>query len=76
MEHPVLARAIEKFAAAGEKAGFTVEQMIQILNAGVGVETCWTSSSVRSWGSPIPNVSPRAGSCSHDEGCTLADNQG
>jgi hypothetical protein len=39
MEHPVLARAIEKFAAAGEKAGFTVEQMIQILNAGVGVET-------------------------------------
>jgi hypothetical protein len=39
MEHPVLARAIEKFAAAGEKAGFTVEQMIQILNAGVGIET-------------------------------------
>lgn len=39
MEHPVLARAIEKFAAAGEKAGFSVEQIIQILNAGVGVET-------------------------------------
>jgi hypothetical protein len=39
MEHPVLARAIEKFAAAGEEAGFTVEEMIQILNAGVGVKT-------------------------------------
>ena len=38
MERAVLARAIEKFAAAGEEAGFSVEQMIQILNAG-GVET-------------------------------------
>ena len=38
MERAVLARAIEKFAAAGEEAGFSVEQMIQILNAGVGVE--------------------------------------
>jgi hypothetical protein len=39
MEHPVLVRAIGKFAAAGNQAGFSVEQMIEILNAGVGVET-------------------------------------
>jgi hypothetical protein len=38
MEHPILARAIQKLAVAGERAGFTVEQMIQILNAGVSVE--------------------------------------
>ena len=39
MEHPVLVRAIGKFAAAGKQAGFSVEQMIEILNAEVGVET-------------------------------------
>ena len=39
MDCAVLARAIEKFAAAGRETGFSVEQMIQILNAGVGVET-------------------------------------
>jgi len=31
--------AICKLAIAGEKAGFTVEQMIQLLNAGIPVET-------------------------------------
>ena len=30
--------AIEKLVLAGEEAGFSVEQMIQILNAGVSVE--------------------------------------
>jgi hypothetical protein len=39
MEYPVPARAIEKLASAGEKAGFNVEQMILILSAGVSVET-------------------------------------
>ena len=39
MGYPVLARAIEKFAAAGEQAGFSVEHLIRILSAGVGVET-------------------------------------
>jgi hypothetical protein len=34
----VLARAIERLAAAGEEAGISVEQMIQILNVGVSVE--------------------------------------
>jgi len=33
-----LERAISKLAAAGEKAGITVEQMISMLDAGVGVE--------------------------------------
>lgn len=39
MEHPVLVRAIEKFARAGQEAGINVEDMIRILNAGVSVET-------------------------------------
>jgi hypothetical protein len=32
-------QAVYKLAMAGEQAGFTLEQMIQILNAGVSVET-------------------------------------
>jgi hypothetical protein len=35
----VLVRVIERLARAGEQAGISVEQMIQILNAGVSVET-------------------------------------
>lgn len=31
--------AIGKLAIAGEQAGFTVEQMIDLLNAGMSVET-------------------------------------
>ena len=38
MQHPVLARAIERLARVGEQAGISVEQMILILNAGVSVE--------------------------------------
>jgi len=38
MQQPVLARAIERLALAGEQAGISVEDMIQILNAGVRVE--------------------------------------
>lgn len=33
-----LQQSIFKLAIAGEQAGFTVEQMIQMLNAGVTVE--------------------------------------
>jgi len=36
---PVLVGAIRKLAQAGEKAGFTVEEMIELLNTGVSVET-------------------------------------
>jgi hypothetical protein len=32
-------QAVYKLAMAGEQAGFTLGQMIQILNAGVSVET-------------------------------------
>jgi hypothetical protein len=31
--------AVERLAEAGEEAGLSIEQVIQILNAGVGVET-------------------------------------
>jgi hypothetical protein len=39
MQQPVLARAVEDLARAGEKAGLSVEEMIRILNAGVTVES-------------------------------------
>ena len=39
MEDSSLVSAIEKLAIAGEQAGFTVEQMIQLLNDGLTVET-------------------------------------
>jgi hypothetical protein len=38
MERPLLVRAVEKLARAGEQAGLSVEDMIRILNAGVSVE--------------------------------------
>ena len=38
MQHPVVARAIERLVAAGAQAGISVEQMTQILHAGVSVE--------------------------------------
>ena len=38
LDSPVLTRAIEKLARAGEQAGFSVEDLIRILNAGVSVE--------------------------------------
>jgi hypothetical protein len=39
MENPSLVRAISKLAAAGEQAGFTLEQMIELLDRGLEVET-------------------------------------
>jgi hypothetical protein len=39
MEKATLVSSIAKLAMAGEQAGFTVEQMIQLLNAGLGVES-------------------------------------
>jgi hypothetical protein len=39
MEQPILMTAIEKLVRAGEQAGFTVEQMIQLLQTGVDAET-------------------------------------
>lgn len=39
MENPKLVSGVIKLAAAGQQAGFTLEQMIQLLNAGLTVET-------------------------------------
>jgi hypothetical protein len=39
MENPSLVLAISKLAAAGEQAGFTLEQMIDLRDRGVEVET-------------------------------------
>jgi len=38
MRQPVLLRAVEKLAHAGVQAGFSIEDMIRILNAGVSVK--------------------------------------
>ena len=38
MQKPSLEIAIEKLAIAGEQAGFSVEQMIRLLNLGMSVE--------------------------------------
>jgi hypothetical protein len=39
MEPPSLVVAISKLAAAGQQAGFTLEEMIELLDGGLGVET-------------------------------------
>ena len=39
MDKPRLVSGIAKLASAGQQAGFTVEQMIELLNAGITVET-------------------------------------
>jgi hypothetical protein len=39
MERPSLVRAVSKLAVAGEQAGFSVEQMIELLDNGLSVET-------------------------------------
>lgn len=39
MARAALMSAIEKLAIAGEQAGFTLEQMIDLLNAGLSVES-------------------------------------
>ena len=38
-QNKVLFGAIRKLALAGERAGFTVEEMIELLNTGVSIET-------------------------------------
>ena len=39
METPSLLTAVGKLAIAGEQAGFKIEQMIELLNEGLSVET-------------------------------------
>lgn len=39
MQNPKLVTAIAKLAVAGEQAGLSIEQMIQLLNDGLWVDT-------------------------------------
>ena len=39
MQRPSSAQAVCKLAIAGEQAGFSLEQMIEMLNAAITVET-------------------------------------
>jgi hypothetical protein len=39
VEKPIIISAVEKLAVAGGQAGFSVEQMIELLNAGMSVES-------------------------------------
>jgi len=39
MAAPSIAASVFKLAVAGEQAGFTLEQMIELLNAGLTVES-------------------------------------
>ena len=39
MKRASLVAAVSKLAVAGEQAGFSLEHMIQLLNAGLSVET-------------------------------------
>jgi hypothetical protein len=39
MAVPSIAASVFKLAVAGEQAGFTMEQLIELLNAGVTVES-------------------------------------
>jgi hypothetical protein len=39
MTTPSLAASVYKLAMAGEQAGFTIEQMIELLNAGLAVDS-------------------------------------
>ena len=54
MENPSLVLAISKLAAAGEQAGFTLEQMIELLDAGLEVETLLELICLRLWGVRLP----------------------
>lgn len=39
MQQEILPRAIERLVEAAEEAGFSVQDMLQLLSAGIGVET-------------------------------------
>ena len=60
MENPSLILAISKLAVAGEQAGFTQEQMIGLLDAGVEVETLLELISLRLQGVRLATISRSA----------------
>lgn len=62
MERTRLVTAIGKLAIAGKRAGFSIEQMIQLLNDGLTVETLlelisWRLCEIRNPTNP-PSFSP------------------
>jgi len=54
MENPSLVLAISKLAAAGEQAGLTLEQMIELLDQGLEVETLLELICSRLHAAPLP----------------------
>jgi hypothetical protein len=54
MKSPSLVLAISKLALAGEQAGFTLEQMIDLLDGGLSVETLLELIAWRLHGAPLP----------------------
>jgi len=54
MENPSLVLAISKLAIAGEQAGFTLEQMIKLLDDGLSVTTLLELIAWRLHGAPLP----------------------
>jgi hypothetical protein len=54
MVTPSLVRAIGKLAVAGERAGFTLEEMIQLLDNGLSVESLLELIAWRLEGPPPP----------------------
>jgi len=53
MESPSLVLAISKLAVAGEQAGFTLEQMSQLLDEGLSVATLLDLIAWRLHGAPL-----------------------
>ena len=55
MDNPSLVRTISKLAAAGEQAGFTLEQMIDLLDQGLEVESLLELIAASSNNNSIPS---------------------
>jgi len=54
MENSSLILAISKLAAAGEQPGFTLEQMIELLDHGIDVEILLELIYMRLYAAPMP----------------------
>jgi hypothetical protein len=59
MERPSTPEIVNKLAIAGEQAGFSLEEMIQILIAGISVETLLHLIELRLEVEPSPARSSR-----------------
>jgi hypothetical protein len=62
MEKPLLVTAVGKLAIAGEQAGFSVEQMIELLDNGLSVETLLDLISWRLQDATKPMTQPHCSS--------------